>query len=452
MTKDPTTNRQSSLARRHQGSLLLWGLPLAPLPPKASLQGKRHIEGRRGMALIMVLTLLALTTTVVMELQFDTRVQLQMAANSRNALQAEYLAHSSLQFTHLLLSFNTQFNKAKQQFQKFLAAAPPEMKMLLNKLQIWKVVPINSDLIKQIATGGFGRAASEKTDSQEGKGKLYPFGDFLGRFSANLEDESAKINLNRFFDMQDGQALKVQLMALFAPERYNPLFEMRRADGNFVTREEQIAAIQDWVDANNNVEGQSASDEDSKYRYPEKGYHSKNDYFDSLEELRLIYGIDDIFFETFAKYFTVYGPRLQINISNAPKEVLAALVEAYAIVPLQERFIFRTPQFLQFVEVLAVYRDYLGFASIDEFVNWCDFPIDPRAFGATMPNNQMTMQGKLSTFKLNKTKMLRDGVMVDTATFRVDAMGQVGTIQRTITAIIYAKEGGQRTMLYWRLR
>jgi len=58
------------------------------------------IERKRGIALILVMILLVLATSLTVELQYDSRVQLQMAANSRDALQAEYLARSAIEFTH----------------------------------------------------------------------------------------------------------------------------------------------------------------------------------------------------------------------------------------------------------------------------------------------------------------------------------------------------------------
>ena len=106
---------------------------------------------------------------------------------------------------------------------------------------------------------------------------MYPFGNFAGRFAANLTDESSKINLNRFrLGLQDAQKLRVQLLHLFAAKKYDLFFERPRSDGSRVTRSEQIAAFEDWVDRDSNVAGAGSTSEDSKYRYQEKGYFTKN--------------------------------------------------------------------------------------------------------------------------------------------------------------------------------
>ena len=93
--------------KRRASRPTLWGMELAPTPPhlrdkKESVEDKAESQvserpRSRGLALLIVLTMLVLSTTITLEMQFDSRVQLQLAANSRNAIQAEYLARSSLQ-------------------------------------------------------------------------------------------------------------------------------------------------------------------------------------------------------------------------------------------------------------------------------------------------------------------------------------------------------------------
>ncbi|TNE50550.1 MAG: hypothetical protein EP343_07635 [Deltaproteobacteria bacterium] len=440
------------------------GLELAPYPPgrrsssrsprptrEVSEQDKRS----RGIALLMVLFMLVLGTSITLDLQHDSRIQLQLAANSRNALQAEYLARSGMQFTHLLLAFNSQFLRMKTQFKKFLKMAPPEVQMLMNRLQLWKIIPINCNMLKQLFGGAFGRAKRKPPEGDQGK--LYAFGDFKGGCSATLEDESAKINLNRFANYQDAIKLRAMLANLFAPRRYDPLFERTQANGDAINRQEQIAAFEDWVDSNQQVAGEGGSSEDGKYKYSERGYRTKNSYFDSLDEIRLVYGVDDLFYQTFAQYFTVYGPTFRVNINSAAKESMSALIMTYAKLKPQERTIFFTPQYAKFLDAMMSYRSYLGFNSRDEFVNWVKQPVllDPNMFpgaggGAGQGAQNQTFANELPKFQLDTTKM-GSTIITNADTFRINTSGQVGTIERRITAVIHVQPRGKRDVYFWRL-
>jgi len=448
--------------------------PPATAQPTAARQPATETEAaaakrQQGLALLMVMFLLVMASTITIDLQFDSRVQLQLAANSRNTLQAEYLARSAIQFTHLLLSFDHNFQRMKNNPQlKALINSPmipPQVKIVLNRLQLWRIIPIDCGLLKQVFGGAFGDAKKEKkrdgdddADADKGKqgagkeGRLYPFGDFQGNCKATMADESAKINLNKATTLKDAQELTRQLTNLFANKKYDPLFENARADGTHVTRTDQVAAFIDWVDSNTQVANEPGTSEDSKYRYQEKGYINKNSYFDSLDEIRLVYGVDDIFWREFAKMFTVYG-RGSININEARQEVLAAIIMTYGKpTPPLSAAVFLQPEFQQFMAALISYRSYIGFPSLTEFRNFLKTPtvLDPQLFPSAATQGAQIQQGSLPTFTLNlrgqdyKFKTNAD-------TFRVTAEGIVGTVRRRISAVIYVEPRGARVVQYWRL-
>ena len=58
---------------------------------------------QRGIALIMVLSLVALVATVISDFQYNSRVSYQLAINARDELQAEYNALSAMRMRALLL-------------------------------------------------------------------------------------------------------------------------------------------------------------------------------------------------------------------------------------------------------------------------------------------------------------------------------------------------------------
>ena len=429
--------------------------PLMPAPPrgdKLSPLNRANGLGHRGMAFVAVLFVLIISTSIAMDILYDGKVYLTLAIGSRNSLQAEYLARSALQFTHLLLAFDHQFKRMKRRMKKFLRMAPPEVQIMLSRLQLWRLIPIDCGLLKRVFGGEFGRLPPDKREQPKkvGSEKLYPFGDFEGNCKATLEDESSKINLNRFANLQDAVVLRRQLMSLFIQKKYDPLFENPRATGVRVTRKEQIAAIEDWVDANTQVAGESATSEDAKYRYQERGYRTKNSYFDSLDELHLVYGVDDLFYQTFAPFFTVYG-RMSVNINDAAPEVISAIIMTYANVPPPQRMVFYTPQYYKMVNMLITYRSYFGFESVKQFINLVRNPdnlILPVA--AINPNPNLPRPGELPRFPRFNPPRFR--IHVGAKTFRVEAVGIVGFVERRITAVIHVNDSGKRDVLYWRLQ
>ena len=54
------------------------------------IKRRRKEPGERGVALLMVLVLVTLVAAVVTEFQYSSRVDLQLAYNARDELQAEY--------------------------------------------------------------------------------------------------------------------------------------------------------------------------------------------------------------------------------------------------------------------------------------------------------------------------------------------------------------------------
>ncbi|MFN7134394.1 MAG: type II secretion system minor pseudopilin GspK, partial [Myxococcales bacterium] len=65
---------------------------------------------QRGMALILVITSIAILTTVAVDFQYNSSVDLQLAANARDELRAEYMARSAINMSRLLLRFQRQLD------------------------------------------------------------------------------------------------------------------------------------------------------------------------------------------------------------------------------------------------------------------------------------------------------------------------------------------------------
>ncbi len=117
------------------------------------------------------------------------------------------------------------------------------------------------------------------------------------------EDENSKFNVNGIIE-NDGDTDEYNLACL------KKLFEYLNINP------EVTLAIADWIDP------------DIEPRLPNSENNSKNSFLWSLEELKLIDGIDDIIFNKISPYITVYKHQYntpQININTAPLAVLVSL-------------------------------------------------------------------------------------------------------------------------------
>lgn len=128
-----------------------------------------------------------------------------------------------------------------------------------------------------------------------------------------LVDEERKININ-----------KADLAVL---ER---LFKFV-LDFDEIDAQELAASIVDWRDGDSELSIPLGSAEDSDYRNTRYPYEAKDAAFETLEEVKLVKGMDSAAFEKVKDYITIYGSG-KVNINTASKEVLLALGLSESIV------------------------------------------------------------------------------------------------------------------------
>src|SRR5688572_14816567 len=91
---------------------------------KQRLRRPTRRDKQRGVAMIVVLSWLALMTSLVSEFTYGTTVDAAQAANARDELRAHYLARSSVNLSRLLIKIQQRFvepvmNQARQLLQTF---------------------------------------------------------------------------------------------------------------------------------------------------------------------------------------------------------------------------------------------------------------------------------------------------------------------------------------------
>lgn len=300
----------------------------------------------RGAALVMVLLAIVVLTVFLTEVQQESSTSFAAAIAERDRLKAEYNAKSAINLSRLLISMEPTI-RTNPQFAIMAAmlstltggkpGTPPQ-------LPVWAfadqtLAPYNC----AERAAGFSDLAGVDLSTAENIG----LAEDQGCFELVIIDEDSKININTASrDVISKQRVAEQLMGMMASPEYNPLFEQQGADGQFNDRPTVCGALIDWADSDEDRElcdlsGQAANGgaEDGYYQQQGLDYIRKNAPYDSLEELRLVRGMNDDFWATFIdpdprdprkRNITVWGQD-KVNFNTANAQTLYSLVCAYAV-------------------------------------------------------------------------------------------------------------------------
>jgi general secretion pathway protein K len=283
-------------------------------------------QKQRGVALLLVLTWIALMTALVGQFTYGTNVDAAQAANARDELRAHYLAVSAVSLARMLVKIQKQFvdpimGQAQQLISQAMgggtgtgaagasgSSASPSAGFGFSLRVTDYAGPLMgffSGSKEEVA--GLGSLIGIDTSGVKGLGLK------SGTFDAEITAEDGKINVNcggGFNALADRQKMVFRLlMGLMYSRRFDRLFSESDANGQFATRADVARAIIDWSDNDEQgfaPDGVSASGED--YRYDDRAdkYRAHNDPFDTIEELKLVRGVTDGFMEAFQPYLTVY--------------------------------------------------------------------------------------------------------------------------------------------------
>jgi len=283
-------------------------------------------RGDRGVAMLVVITWLALMIALVGEFTFGTTVDAAEAANARDELRAHYMARSAVNLSRLLIKIQLKFvDPVMAQAQKMLkdamgggaggtsgSAATPGAPA--GGLGISLRVTDYADMLMGFFSGSKDEAMSLGSliglDLTGAKG----LGLKSGRFDAEITPEDGKIDLNcagGFHDAAHQRIVYRLLVGLFYSQRYDRLFSDADTGGQFNSRLDVARAIIDFADYDQQMfsfDGSSSgSAEDYHYDSdPRDKYRPHNNSFDSLDEIKLVRGVSDGFVEAFGPYLTVY--------------------------------------------------------------------------------------------------------------------------------------------------
>ncbi len=306
----------------------------------------------RGVAILTVLVSLALMMALVTELSSKETVRYKLALNERDALQAEALAESGVNFSKIILT-------VQETLQVYLANFA-KMGVQLPAFTVWELMPIDSDLLKGITDGSFmpdfglggAKTASSKSEAppkvaNETVAKEVPlfgpyeapeggYGAFRGRFSSEIEDEEKKISLRRWskLDPPRRKIVADQLFRILSKPENAVLFDGTLGNKRNISPSQLIGNIYDYISEDDLAVDVSAPAKDwgrnlsgdKKSAYIDSpGIIPKRAPMDSPAELRLVPGMTDAIYQVLTKHITIYGESDKINILSASDEVLGTI-------------------------------------------------------------------------------------------------------------------------------
>ena len=422
----------------------------------------------RGVAMLIAIISIAILTVVATEFAYSSRVDLQLAANQRDGLQAYYLARSGLGLSRLLLKFQKQLNGTQiPNLSNILAAVAPgaagaaggNQPTTMN-LQIWRMAKVDCHMLRGMVRSDDDRgetasrrpAASRKLDfddefpEQARAQQKRSFGGFEGCFNATISDEEEKLNLARVVAGPLSAAPLVgRLLDLFGDKRFEFLFDHEDANRVKVTPQEVVIAIKDWIDDDEtqsalNISGQSPdlfvngfSDENYNYDKYNPRYPAKNARFDTLDELYLVHGVSDQFMAAFKDRLTVYPGQESLPNVNTEDPVLIYMAILSVADPARPDPRLKDPLFIDaLIKQVRAARmfNFVGF-SVTDFINVVQ--------SAGVPvNTTITNNVRQNKFVSDKSE-----------TFRVSVVGEAGSVQKTITAVIRLDDQLGK-LVYWR--
>jgi general secretion pathway protein K len=270
---------------------------------------KRHKE--RGIALMTVMIAVAIIIVMSSEFGTQTNMDITAAANYRDQMRAHFLARSAQNLAELVIQVQMQVDKARKQI------GPVQITDYADMI----VMPFCGD--KEQVEDALGFSTTDIPGLSADVGTC--------GFSGPFETEDNKINLN-CANVPGGtaQMIKTALDALVYFQAYDPIFEEADAEGWRRDRATQVTALIDYIDRDSTrgvAANQGGAAEDYGYESLKDRYEAKNNYVDTLGEIKMARGVDDRFWNVFGSAFTVYGDcKINLGAVENPQLIAAVLM------------------------------------------------------------------------------------------------------------------------------
>jgi general secretion pathway protein K len=379
---------------------------------------------QRGVAIITVLIAISLTLVLTNQFSTTTNIDLIAAANYRDQMRAHFLARSAVNFSELVIRLQQKLDGASKSFEQLKGVQITEF---ANQLML--AFCGNPQEVRA--------AVGDIASSSKGLGSEIGTCGVVGAITTDDD----KLNMN-CANAGDGPAktTKSALDALMFFNAYDPVFEEADAENWRRDRDLQSSALIDYVD-NNTIRGvdQRGTTEDYGYESLKDHYRPKNNYIDTVGELKLVRGVDDRFWTLFGSAFTVYGG-CKVNLSAVTNvQLIAAILYLAAKNPTSDPMV-QDPQKLFALAGLIAKAKQFGmiFDKTDDFVSFVKDPaaqLGSIAGTTSMAGSQATAAlsagipgltgGQKLGMELDKAKVDQLTQTGPRRTYRVEAWGEI---------------------------
>lgn len=293
-------------------------------------------QQNEGVALILTLLFVVLLTVLVVEFAYEAQVEASYSLNAGNDFEARLAARSAVYKGISILE--------NDRLQSELGAEDGTVSPADSRFSSWAL-----------------------------PGEFEPLNDAVMR--ASISDEFGKINLNALVDYSTGERFVREQLRLALVQFFTTRGTTAEAE---VDPEALVDAIIDWLDEDEEVDGNGAESE--FYEASENPYPCKNGPMDSLDELLLIKGMTtDLYFGArgvdppqvpLSEFLTVHGDWLgrvnpntvYIDLETEVSEVL----EAYSIGWVDAGYVQEVNYEQMIQDMLSVEDDYGTFQSVDD--------------------------------------------------------------------------------------
>jgi general secretion pathway protein K len=243
----------------------------------------KALKSKRGVVLILVLSMVALFSAMIVDFSSDEGLDIELAYNFRDSIQAQYIAMAGVEAAKVILSQdNAGYDSLDEQWAEF---------------------PV------------FAASASTYLEG--------------GQLTGTITDECSKFDLNSLAVKDD----KLE----FKEKQFQSLFTTLNIDITPEELNDLTNSIIDWESATSEVSIGGAKDE--YYQSLEPPYHCKNGPMDSIEEIMLVKGMKKEYFfgtenyEGIRNFITVCPVNTpssgKININTASETVLKGISDRF---------------------------------------------------------------------------------------------------------------------------
>ncbi|HNW83390.1 MAG TPA: type II secretion system protein GspK [bacterium] len=294
----------------------------------------------RGVAFIIVIVMISVLLPIVTDMNYEAKTEFDLAMNYKRKAEAQALASSAVNFAVVVFDLQKQIEGILKQFN------------MGQVIEIWDIIPFDTALLRGFMSAGpFAEVedivnAKETTDAPKGSAQNDEQGDsfytetgdpifqFPGDFKIDFQSEDTKINLNHLAYGTRSAVIKM-IEGIIEPEFYDFIFLENTSRKEYVSRTELIQNIVDWVDPGDEkfTDGNKftqGGDEQSDYNDFYPAYKVKNAKFDTIAEVMMVYGVNNLVFKILEPYITIYSTG-KINIAKATPEMIEAIIRAYAV-------------------------------------------------------------------------------------------------------------------------